>query len=45
MKLFYVNKYDERCFSRKDGVNLAYIAAPLVMVGVPLLAVVLTLFF
>ena len=45
MKLFYINPRDSRCFSRKDGLNLAYLAAPLLMSGIPLIAVVAALVF
>jgi hypothetical protein len=45
MRLFYINKHDSRCFSPADGINLAYLAAPLLLFALPLLAVVLSLTF
>lgn len=44
MKLFYINRHDSRCIS-PEGLNLAYIAAPLLLIGLPLFAVALALTF
>jgi hypothetical protein len=45
MKLAYINSRDSRCFSRKDGLNLAYLAPALILYGIPVLAVAAFLMF
>ena len=45
MKLVYINTRDTRCFSRRDGLNLAYLTPALILYGLPVLAVTAFLMF